>query len=166
MKENNNNNNMSNNAEQSIIQLQESYSKFQRALDIAQIPSLQLQRYQKASPSKPREFISRDEYTKMFKQALQICLQTDFSEASIQLVCKTINSLSKQQRNIFWTNVTQQIFTNFHYYKSTVDIRAYFRQQYIQNALEINDKQYIKQFINQNQQLSISKTVQHLMTSY
>ncbi|CAL6058484.1 Conserved_hypothetical protein [Hexamita inflata] len=110
--------------------------------------------------------ICRDEYTKMYKQALQICLQTDFSEASIQQVCKTINSLSKQQRNIFWTNVNQQIFTNLHYCKSTVDIRAYFRQQYIQNILKINDKLYIKQFINQNQQLSISKTIQHLMISY
>ncbi|CAL6048687.1 Hypothetical_protein [Hexamita inflata] len=155
---------MFNNAEQNIIQLQELYSKFQRAL--AQIPNLQLQRYKKASPQKSREFISRNEYTKMFKYALQMCLQTDFCEASNQQICKTINSLSTQQRNIFWIGISQQIFTNFHYCKSNKDIRNYYNQQYIQNILKINDKEYIKQFVDQNQSLSISQTVQHLMTSY
>ncbi|CAL6074848.1 Hypothetical_protein [Hexamita inflata] len=155
---------MFNNAEQNIIQLKELYSKFQRAF--AQIPNLQLQRYKKAILQKSREFICRDEYTKMFKQALQMCLQADFCEASIQQICKTIHSLSKQQLNTFWTNVNQQIFSNFHYYKSNADIIAYFRQQYIKNILKINDKLYIKQFVHQNKQLSISKIVQHLMTSY
>ncbi|CAL6082231.1 Hypothetical_protein [Hexamita inflata] len=112
--------------------------------------------------------ICRDEYTKMYKQALQICLLTDFSDASIQQVCKTINSLSKQQRNIFWTNVGQQIFSNYQQLKTNHNIKKYYDniyQQYAYSPLQQSDLQQIKQFVQNNINLTTSEMVMLLMTN-